>query len=94
MKGQTKALVPAFIGIITLLLTGITGIVLMPSEKQATQIAETRAITMETQSRQALTAAFRDGANKAVLQTEIDVAADLAVELKHAPLMLTAYQDL
>ena len=93
MNGQRKALIPALIGIITLLLTGITGMQFVSSEKQAIQIAETRAITMEAQSRQALTAAFRDGANEAALQTEIDVVADLAVELKHAPLMLTAHQD-
>ena len=93
MNGQRKALIPALIGIITLLLTGITGMQFVSSEKQAIQVAETRAITMEAQSRQALTTAFRDGANKAALQTEIDVAADLAVELKHAPLMLTAQQD-
>ena len=93
MNGQTKALIPASIGIIILLLTGITGMQFVSGEKQATRIAETRAITMEAQSRQALTTAFREGANKAVLQTEIDIAADLAVELKHAPLMLTAHQD-
>ena len=94
MNGQTKALILASIGNITLLLTGITGMQFVSGEKQATRIAETRAITMEAQSRQTLTTAFRDGANKAALQTEIDVAADLAMELKHAPLMLTAYQDL
>lgn len=90
MNGQAKALILASIGIITLLLTGITGISFLPGEQQAIQIAETRAITLEAQSHQALATAIRDGADAAALQTEISVAADLAIELKHVPAMLVA----
>ena len=93
MNGQAKALIPALIGIITLLLTGITGIQLVPGEQQAISIAETRAITLEAESRQALGTAIRDEANAVVLQTQIDVAEDLAVELKRTPPTLFAHQD-
>ena len=61
MNGQAKVLIPALIGIITLLLTGVTGIRLLPGEQQAIQIAETRAITLEAQNHQTLATAFRDG---------------------------------
>ena len=94
MNGQVKALIPALIGIVTLLLTGITGIQFVPGEKQATTIAETRAITLEAQSRQALGQAFRDEANAAALQTSLGIAEDLAVELKHVPANLTATAEL
>lgn len=90
MNGQAKVLIPALIGIITLLLTGVTGIRFLPGEQQAIQIAETRAITLEAQNHQALATAFRDGADAAALQMEIITAADLAVELKHVPAVLVA----
>ena len=45
MNSQAKALIPALIGIITLLLAGVTGIDL-PRVRQATEIAETRAVTL------------------------------------------------
>ena len=93
MNGQAKALIPALIGIITLLLTGITGIKLVPGEQQAIQIAETRAITQEAYSRQELGTAIRDGADAAALQTGIGVAADLAVELKHVPANVIAMSE-
>ena len=93
MNGQAKALIPASIGIITLLLTGIMGISYLPGEQQAIQIAETRAITLEAHGRQTLATAFREGADAAALQTEIGVAADLAVELKHVPATLITMSD-
>ena len=93
MNGQAKALILASIGIITLLLTGITGISFLPGEQQAIQIAETRAITLEAHGRQMLATAIREGADAAALQTEIGVAADLAVELKHVSATLIAMSD-
>jgi len=90
MNGQAKVLIPALIGIITLLLTGVAGISLLPGEQQAIQIAETSAITLEAQNRQVLGAAFRDGADAAAQQMEIGTTADLAVELKHVPVLLVA----
>ena len=93
MNGQAKALILASIGIITLLLTGITGISFLPGEQQAIQIAETRAITLEEQSHQVLATPFRDDADTAALQMEIGTAEDLAVELKHVPAKLVAAAD-
>jgi hypothetical protein len=93
MNGQAKALIPALIGIITLLLTGITGMQLVPGEQQTISIAETRAITLEAKSRQTLGTAISDAANAAALQTQIDVAADLAVALKSNPPTLFAHQE-
>lgn len=93
MNGQTKALIPAVIGIITLLLTGITGMQFVSGEQQAISIAETRAITLDEQSHKLLSTAFRDGANAAALQTANDAAEDLAVELKNTPTLLVAHQD-
>ena len=90
MNGQAKVLIPTLIGIITLLLTVITGISFLPGEQQAIQIAETRAITREAQSHRALETAFRDGADAATRQMEAGIAADLAIELKHVPAMLVA----
>ena len=82
MNGQAKALIPALIGIITLLLTGITGCVNTPGEQQAFAIAETRAVTLEQYRHQELETAFRAEANKAVRHTGLSIAADLAVGLK------------
>jgi len=93
MNGQAKVLIPALIGIITLLLTVVTGISFLPGEQQAIQIAETRAITLEANNRQVLATAFRDEADAAALQMEIGVAADLAVELKHVPTARVAATD-
>ena len=93
MNGQAKVLIPTLIGIITLLLTGITGISFLPGEQQAIQIAETRAITLEQQSHQVLATAFRDDADTAALQMEIGIAEDLAVELKHVPANMVAAAD-
>ena len=93
MNGQTKALIPALIGIITLLLTGIAGTLVLPGEQQAIQIAETRAITLEQKSHQELATAFREDAEAAAVQTSMDIAADLAVELRHSPAVLTAMSE-
>ncbi|MBS94899.1 MAG: hypothetical protein CL799_10705 [Chromatiales bacterium] len=82
MKGQAKALIPALIGIITLLLTGITGGISTPGEQQAINIAETRAVTIEQYRNQELGAAFRMEADAAARQTGLSIAADLAVTLK------------
>lgn len=82
MKGQAKALIPALTGIITLLLTGIAGCVCTPGEQQATNIAETRAVTIEEYRNQVLGAEFRMEADEVVRQTEKRIAAELKAELK------------
>ena len=89
MKGQAKLLIPALIGILTLLLAGVTGIDL-PRVRQATEIAETRAVTMETYSHQALGTAFRAEADTAVRELSAGITADLAVDLKHQPAVVVA----
>jgi hypothetical protein len=95
MNAQNKAMVsiPNLIRIFTLLITVVAGAVVALSEQEIIQIPETRAITLEAQSHQALATAFRDGADAAALQTEVGVAADLVVELRHAPLMLIAMSE-
>ncbi len=82
MKGQAKALIPASIGIITLLLTGITGCVCTPGEQQAINIAETRAVTIEQYRNQELGAAFRMEADEVVRRTGQRIATELKTELK------------
>ena len=89
MKSQAKALIPALIGIVTLLLAGVTGIE-MPRVRQATVIAETRAVTLEDYSHQVLGSAFRADADKAVRDMNAGIAADLALELKHQPAVVVA----
>ena len=84
MKSQAKALIPALIGIGSLLLAGVTGLDL-PRVRQATEIAETRAVTLETYNRQSLGSAFRTDADAAARDVGNSIAADLAVELKHQP---------
>lgn len=81
MNGQAKILIPAVFGIITLLLAGITGILVTPGEQQAIKIAETRAVTLEQYRHQELGAAFRMEAAKAVQEMERNIAADLAVDI-------------
>ena len=83
MKGQAKILIPALVGIVTLLLAGVMGID-MPRVRQATVIAETVAIP---QSENALTldTEFRADADAAAREMGLSIAADLAVELKHQP---------
>lgn len=89
MKGQAKVLIPALIGIAILLLAGITGIHL-PRVRQATEIAETHAVTLEDYRHQELDTAFRAEANTAARDMGLSIAADLALELKHQPSTLFA----
>ncbi len=84
MNGQTKIVILALGGIVTLLLAGVAGIDL-PRVRQATTIAETRAVTMEDYRHQALGNAFREGADAAVSEMTQSITADLTVELKHVP---------
>jgi len=95
MNAQQQATVsiPTLIRIFTLLITLAAGAIVALSEEQVIQIPETRAITLEEQSRQALDRAIHDGAKEAALQTGLGIAADLAVELKHAPVMLIATSE-
>ncbi len=81
MNGQAKALVPALIGIITLLLTGITGCGSTSGEQQAINIAETRAVTIEQHRYQELDTAFRMEADKAAREIRLEIATDLAVDI-------------
>ena len=90
MNGQVKQLVPGLIGIFALLLTAIVGISALPSEQQARQIAETPAITLENLSRQELAVGFHADAAAAAIETGMDIAADLAVDLNRSPSTLTA----
>jgi hypothetical protein len=89
MKGQTKALIPALIGITVLLLAGVTGTHL-PRVRQVTAIAETQAITLEDYRHQALETSLLNDADLAAREMGVSIAADLAVELKHQPATLTA----
>ena len=70
---------------LTLLLAGITGILVTPGEEQATAIAETRAVTVEQYRHQELEAAFKTEANEAAKATSLSIAADLAVEVNAKP---------
>ena len=89
MKGQAKVLIPALIGIAILLLAGITGNNL-PRVRQAKEIMEARAVTLEDYRRQELGTAFRTDADAAARDMGINIAADLAIELKHQPSRVVA----
>jgi hypothetical protein len=89
MNRQAKALIPALIGIVILLLVGITGVDL-PRVRQATAIAETRAVTLEHYSNQVLGTAFRNEADASVREMNADIAAELAMELKQQPAVVVA----
>ena len=93
MNSQAKALIPALIGIITLLLAGVTGVDMPRVSRQATVIAETRAITLEEAYRQDLGNAFRTDADAAAREMGVSIAEDLAVELKHQPSISVAQAD-
>ncbi|MEJ2139477.1 MAG: hypothetical protein P8Y61_08520 [Gammaproteobacteria bacterium] len=93
MNGQVKQLIPGLIGIFALLLTAIVGISALPSEQKAIQIAETGAITLENRSQQKLAESFHTGAAAAAIETGMDIAADLAVDLKRSPSFLTAMSE-
>ena len=89
MNSQAKALIPALIGITALLLAGVTGTDL-PRVRQASVVAETRAVTLDDYRHQELSDAFRDDADAAARDMGLSIAADLAVELKHQPSVVTA----
>ncbi len=93
MKGQAKAMIPALIGIIPLLLAGIAGYVSSSGGQQTTNIAETRAVTFEQHQRMALADSVRADADAAAKQLCNDVVADLTVDLVHAPALLVASSD-
>ena len=90
MKGQARALIPALIGIVPLLLVGITGYVNSSGGQQATHIATTSAATYDERQRMELADSFRADAKAAADELSASVAADLAVELTHTPTLLVA----
>lgn len=94
MNGQVKQLIPELIGIFALLLAAIVGISALPSEQQAKQINETQAVRVEDQRPQNLGVSVHADAKAAALETGLDIAADLAVDLKRSPSKLTAMSDL
>jgi hypothetical protein len=83
MKGRAKTLIPVLLGIVTLLLAGVMGIQ-MPRVRQATEIAETRAVFLGENALE-LDTAFRAEENAAVRDMGMSIVADLAVDLKHQP---------
>lgn len=93
MNGQVKALIPAALGIVALLLTGVAARLDAPGEQQAIQITDAGSVSPAAEPRQHLGTAFRASAEAAALQTGSDIAADLAVELKHAPPIVLAMAD-
>lgn len=92
MKGQAKALIPALIGIIPLLLAGITGYVNRSGE-QITDIAETYALTAEQHKRETLAGSVRADADAAANELCNEVIADLALELTYTPAQLVALSN-
>ena len=90
MNGQARALIPAVIGILPLLLAGITGFVNSSGEQQITDIAETYAVTAEQHQRMNLADSVRADAECAANKLGDDVVADLAIELTHTPSYLIA----
>ena len=93
MNGQTRALIPALIGIIPLLLAGITGYVNSSGGQQITDIAETYAVTFEQHQRMELADAVRADAECAANKLADEVVADLAIELTHTPSLLIASSE-
>ena len=87
---NNKVATPILIGFLTVVLSVGAGLIALLDSEQVVRIPETRAVTLENQSRMELATAFRDAADAAALQTELEVEADLAVQLKHAPVMLIA----
>jgi len=92
MKGQTKALISASIGIASLLLIGISGVFLQPGAQQVT-FTVSQAATPLTGKRHTLDATIRRDADKAALQTYLDVAADMATDLQRPPTYVIAQAD-
>lgn len=93
MIGQARALIPALIGIVPLLLAGITGFVNSSGEMQINDIAETYAVTSAEHQRMELADAVRADAESAANKLGDDVVADLTIELKHTPSFLIASSD-
>ena len=94
MNSQAKALIPALIGITTLLLAGVTGIDMPRVSRQATTIAETRAITLEQAYDQDLGTAIRMDADAAVREMSVSIAEDLAAGTKYKPSVSVAHAEL
>ena len=93
MKGQARALIPALVGIVPLLLAGITGFVSSSGEQQINTIAETTAVTAEQHVRNELADSVRAGADVAAVKLGNDIVADLTVELTHTPSFLIASSE-
>jgi len=85
MKGQIRAMLPAFIGIAPLLLAGTMGYLQNPGAEQSHDIAEIRAVLPTSVQSQALGDAMQADADAAAKSVSATVAADLAVELQRKP---------
>jgi hypothetical protein len=85
MKGQIRAMIPAFIGIAPLLLAGTMGYLQNPGAEQTT-IAETRAYLPAAAQTVVLHTAMQADAAAAADEVRAAVAADLAIELQRKPL--------
>lgn len=86
MKGQIRAMIPAFIGIAPLLLAGTLGYLQNPGAEQTTHIAETRAVLPAEAHSVVLDTALQADAQAAADEMRATVAADLAIELQRKPL--------
>ncbi|MEE4186602.1 MAG: hypothetical protein V2J12_12620 [Gammaproteobacteria bacterium] len=86
MKGQIRAMIPAFIGIAPLLLAGTMGYLQNPGAEQTTTIAETRAVLPAEAQSVVLQTAMQADAAAAADEVRAAVAADLAIELQRKPL--------
>jgi hypothetical protein len=92
MKGTTKALISASMGIAILLLIGISGVFLKSGEPQVT-FTVSQPVSPAKGQHQNLDAAIRSDADKAALQTYMDVAADMATDLQRPPQYVIAKAD-
>ena len=86
MKGQIRALIPAFIGIAPLLLAGTMGYLQNPGAEQTTNIAATSAVLPAEQHILVLDKAMQADAEAAANELSDTVAAELASELQRRPL--------
>ena len=94
MNGQTRARLAALVGVVALLLTGITvyevGYDRKSGAEQAIEIAETLNVTQISRTRDGLGKAFHNDARQAKLHMQKMVAADLAQTLNRQPAVLVA----
>ena len=90
MNSQAKALIPALIGIVALLLAGVTGTDLPRVSRQATEIVDTRTAPADKASHQGLGASFRRDADEAVRALNNDIAAHVAITFGHQPAIVVA----